>query len=155
MFETIAVLVVFFFLIVFGVSFYFVMQRSSYNKQVERNMQITAIDIAQKISDIPELDCVLSGIKIDNCIDWYKLVNLAEMLKDPAYANNYVPIFGFSEITLKMVYPERIGNMSFTIYKKVPDRWQGAYKNLIPMLVYEPVLNFYSLGTMEATVYVQ
>lgn len=56
MFETIAVLVVFFFLIVFGVSFYFVMQRSSYNKQVERNMQITAIDIAQKISDIPELD---------------------------------------------------------------------------------------------------
>ena len=38
MFETIAVLVIFFFLIVIGVSFYFVMQSSSYNRQVERKL---------------------------------------------------------------------------------------------------------------------
>jgi hypothetical protein len=153
MFETIAVLVVFFFLMIFGVSFYFVLQRSSFNKQVERNMQINAIDISQKISDIPELDCVLSGVKIENCIDFYKLQMFAELLKDPAYSNDYVPVFGFSNITVKVIYPGE--GSSVILYQKVPTTWRGAYKNIIPMLIFDPVSGFYYMGVMEATVYVQ
>ena len=154
MFETIAVLVVFFFLLIFGVSFYFVLQRSSYNKQVERNAQSNAIKISLQLSDIPELDCALTGVTIDNCIDTEKLGIMQQLLQDPETFQDYFPIFGYSSIniTTLAIGQER---QSFTLYANQPSTFRSAYKNFVPILLYDPVANAYTFGVLEAVIYVE
>jgi hypothetical protein len=151
MFETIAVLVVFFFLLVFGVSFYFVLQRSSLNRQIERNSQITSVEFTQKISDLPELDCALAGIEIDNCIDRIKLEKLMEALQDDMLALYYFNIFGYSRISLRTVYPEITET---ELYAREPESFASAYRNQIPLLIYDTLENDYAFSVLEVTTYV-
>ena len=152
MFETIAVLVIFFFLIVFGVSFYFVMQRSSYNRQVERNAQLVSVQLAQKISDIPELDCALAGIQIDNCVDKIKLEMFNEKLKEGLSRVNYFRVLGYSKIAINEVYPT---DKVHELYENEPQDYIGAYKNWLPVLLYDAVENTFSFAVMEITTYAQ
>ncbi len=151
MFETIAVLVVFFFLIVFGVSFYFVLQRTSYNRQVERNAQLISVQLSQKISDVPELDCVLAGIQIDNCIDKIKLEHFNEMLQEDVAKVTYFDILGYSKIYVRTVYPEFI---KYDLYDKEPETYSSAYRNQIPVLLYDAVSNKFDFAILEVTTYV-
>jgi hypothetical protein len=151
MFETIAVLVVFFFILVFGVSFYFVLQRSSYNRQVERNAQLLSVQISQKISDLPELDCALTGIQIDNCVDKVKLEKLDSALEDDAKQLVYFSVLGYSEIYLHTVYPEF---QKYDIYENEPGSYSSAYRNQIPVLLYDPVESKFEFAVLEVTTYV-
>lgn len=154
MFETIAVLVVFFFLLIFGVSFYFVLQRSSFNRQVERNAQSNAIKLSLQMSDIPELDCVLTGVTIDNCIDVQKLTIMRELLEQPEFAQDYFPLFGFSQINITTL---EIGQnpVSLGLYSRKPQKFTSAYKNFVPILLYNAAENTYTFAVMEATIYVE
>jgi len=151
MFETIAVLVVFFFILIFGVSFYFVIQRSSFNRQVERNSQLLSIQTTQKVSDLPELDCALAGIQIDNCVDKIKLDMLNEALQDDAKKLSYFKVLGYSEVTLRTVYPEF---KKYDIYKREPDGYASAYKNQIPVLLYDPIEKDFAFAVLEVTTFV-
>lgn len=151
MFETIAVLVIFFFLMVFGVSFYFVLQRSSYNRQVERNAQLISIQLSQKISDIPELDCALAGIQIDNCIDKIKLEKLNEELKQDEAKITYFDILGYSKIYVRTIYPEFI---KYDMYEREPDSYSISYRNQIPVLLYDAIKKEFAFAVLEVTTYV-
>jgi hypothetical protein len=151
MFETIAVLVVFFFLLVFGVSFYFVIQRSSYNRQVERNAQLLSVQLSQKISDIPELDCALAGIQIDNCIDKIKLETFRELMEDDLKMVSYFDTLGYSEIYVKEIYPEAERH---DIYRLDPPSFTSAYMNHIPVLLYDSIGKKFSFALLEVRTYI-
>jgi len=73
MFETIAVLIVFFFLIGFGMTFYFMIAKSGAKKEAERAQSLKVIQVLQKISHLPELDCIRVGVETENCFDLIKL----------------------------------------------------------------------------------
>ncbi len=150
MFETIAVLVVFFFLIVFGVSFYFVMQRSSYNRQVERNSQLISVEMTQKISDIPELDCALAGIQIDNCIDKIKLQSLSLVMNESLKKASYFELLGYSKIYVRTVYPEFA---KYDLYELEPENFISAYRNQIPVALYDPIERKFEFAVLEVTTY--
>ncbi len=154
MFETIAVLVVFFFILVFGVSFYFVLQRSSLSRQMERNAQLVSIQISQKISDLPELDCALAGIQIDNCVDKVKLEKLNQALEDDAKKLYYFNVLGYSEVVLNIIYTSYSAEEQYEIYERTPNSFFSAYKNQIPVLLYDPVENKFAFGALEVTTYV-
>lgn len=151
MFETLAVLIVFFFLLVFGISFYFVLQRGSYNRQVERNAQLISVELTQKISDIPELDCALAGIQIDNCIDMVKLQEFNAILQNSTAAVQYFDLLGYSKITAAEIYPEIL---QYELYDRQPDAFSTAYKNNVPMLLYNPISRKFSFGILEVMTYV-
>lgn len=150
MFETIAVLIVFFFLLVFGVSFYFVIQRTSYNRQVERNAQLVSIQLSQKISDVPELDCALAGIQIDNCIDKTKLNIFNKTLATNEGKLNYFDVLGYSQIYVRTVYPEF---KRYDLYELEPDSFTAAYRNHIPILLFDPIEKKYEFAVLEVTTY--
>ncbi len=154
MFETIAVLVVFFFILVFGVSFYFVLQRSSLSRQMERNAQLVSIQISQKISDLPELDCALAGIQIDNCVDKVKLEKLNQALEDDAVKLYYFNVLGYSEVVLNIIYSSYPAEEQYAIYNRTPNSFFSAYKNQIPVLLYDPVENKFAFSALEVTTYV-
>ncbi|MBN2112246.1 hypothetical protein JW707_04055, partial [Candidatus Woesearchaeota archaeon] len=151
MFETIAVLVVFFFLLVFGVSFYFVLQRSSYNRQVDRNAQLVSVQLSQKISDIPELDCALVGIQIENCIDMIKLDKFNEVLQTDDGQLAYFDVLGYSKIYARTIYPEF---KKYDLYDKEPEKFMAAYRNQIPLLLFDSINNKFSFAVLEVTTYV-
>ncbi len=154
MFETIAVLVVFFFLLVFGASFYFVLQKSSVQKEVERTIQLRSIQTTQKVSYLPELDCTQVGIQVENCFDAIKLEKFAGMLNDATTGEqtqlDYFDVFGYSTIVIRSIFPQQ---KEYLLYDKAIDDYLTMFKNNVPLTIYNPIRNSYSFGVLEVTFY--
>lgn len=154
MFETIAVLVVFFFLLIFGASFYFVLQKSSIQKAAQRSIQLNSIQVTQKVSYLPELDCTQIGIQVENCFDAIKLKRFSDILNDEETGEktrlDYFNVFGYSDIVVRSIFPVE---QNFTLYKKPLDDYTTMYKNNVPLTIYNPVTRRYSFGVLEVTFY--
>jgi len=142
MFESIAVLVVFMFLIVFGVSFYFTIQQSGLAKDQEKSFQLKSINIAQKVSHLPELDCVFIGVQQENCIDSIKLDKFKTILEGQQAKVDYFNLFGSSTVTLKKVYP----NVEEIVLYDRPDESAGSVVTQIPLIIHDPINDFPQTG---------
>ena len=84
MFETVAVLIVFFFLIAFGLMFYGMIKSKTMQSEKEDRLQSNAIELAQKVSFLSELDCSQTSIKKENCFDRYKIKAFSNILNESA-----------------------------------------------------------------------
>ena len=104
MFESIAVLIIFFILLVFGFIFYSKVVKHRALVDLEEKKQLESIEIAQRVSFLPELICT-SGEEIENygCIDWLKLKKAVEIMR--ANKEHYHDILGYTKITVKKIYP--------------------------------------------------
>jgi hypothetical protein len=154
MFETIAVLVVFFFLLIFGASFYFVLQKSSIEKEAIKTIQLRSIQTTQKVSYLPELDCTQVGIQVENCFDAIKLKKFSDMLNDEETGErirlDYFNVFGYSTVNVRSIFPVE---QEFLLYNKTMEDYTTMYKNNLPLTIFNPILNTYSFGVVEVTVY--
>jgi len=103
--ETIAILIVFFMLLVLGIFFYIGVQQATSQKSFERESDISAIEVVQKASNLPELQCSSGNDVEDNCIDIYKLAFLNQSISDPSSQEHYAGIFGLSKIEVKVLSP--------------------------------------------------
>lgn len=152
MFENIAVMIIFFFLLVFGASFYFTLQKASLEKEMERINQLAAVQQALRLTFLPELDCSFAGVQTENCFDRLKVEALAEL--KPATKIEYFNIFGYSNVTLKTTYPSGVPPKE--IYSRTVE---GSYtKTQVPVLICEggcdPLNLEYSFGILEVDSYV-
>ena len=154
MFETIAVLVVFFFLIVFGLAFYGMMSAKSFEREGERLLQLEAVNLAQKVSFLSELDCSQTAIQKENCFDKYKIEAFSSLLNSSLDAQEYYfYTFGFSSIKLRQIFPE---SKDYVIYDRPKQRWTSQLMTPIPIVIYdEPAgrLGKYSFGVLEVITY--
>ena len=149
MFETLAVLVVFFFFLIFGASFYFKIQENSLLREIERNEQLQAIQIAQKSLTMPELDCSFAGVQRENCVDLQKVERFADLLSINENAQiEYFKTFKQSKITITQVYPP---GQELVIYSRPETEESRAIQ--IPMLILDSKNNVYNFGYMEVRVY--
>jgi len=151
MFETVGVLVIFFFLLVSGGVFYFRIQESSLERELAKQAQLRSLEAAQRATFLPELDCSLVGIQRENCFDMFKLEVFTGILAQ--HVEEYFQMFGYSTVVVRQVYPERGFNM--TIYDYPLDEFKYAPKSLIPVLLYDPIGRSSSFAVMEVTTYVQ
>jgi len=105
--ETIAVLFIFFVLIVFGLIFYFKYQQYSLKEEQEQLVISNAIRTTSKVLFLPELQCSKGAAEPeDNCIDLMKVRHVAEVF-DRHLTDYYYPIFGYSKIVINQIYPEQ------------------------------------------------
>ncbi|MEM4282213.1 MAG: hypothetical protein QXU88_00560 [Candidatus Woesearchaeota archaeon] len=159
MFENIAVLVIFFFLLAFGTSFYFTLQKSSLQREMERIAQLGNIQQALRLTFLPELDCSFAAVQTENCFDRLKFDALADQLKPGSQRwLEYSAILGFTSIKLKTVYsslsppPEEK-----LLYERKLNA--TAIRTEIPVLICEngcdPLNQSYSFGILEVTSYVR
>jgi hypothetical protein len=151
MFETIGVLVIFFFLLVAGASFYFKMQESALEREVAKQAQLRSLQAAQRATYLPELDCSLVGVQRENCFDRVKLRVFPEVASQQA--EEYFWIFGYANITVRELYPEQ--GAPVPVYDYPLQEYKHAPKSLVPVLVYDPFSRAYSFAVMEVTTYVQ
>jgi hypothetical protein len=153
MFESLAVLVVFFFFLVFGASFYFKLQESSLKRQLEENTQLKVVQIAQKSLTLPELECSRIGVQRENCVDLLKVQQLKDLVdSNDAARLDYFRTFEYSKISVHVIYPPP--GDEIVIYDK-PDTEHKQQSRVVqlPVLIYLPQPNAYAFGYLEVIVY--
>ena len=166
MFETVGVLVVFFFLLATGSIFYFGAQKSALQKEKIKASEQYAFQIVLKSLYLPELDCSFLVTQKDNCVDRIKLNALAQLIAtDNKAKTDYYSEFGYATINVSEAYP---GNSTWTLYENVPTerkKIQGIEKEVptytaklttqSPILIYDAWQDSYAFGVIEVAVYVQ
>lgn len=111
MFETVAILIVFFILVSLGFIFYSSISRSMISQEAQERIELEGIQTAQRLTYLPEMKCTSSIAKeIGSCIDYYKIKSFADMNSNPDPMISprvyYYDILGFSTITVRTLYPE-------------------------------------------------
>lgn len=113
--ETIAVLFIFFVLILFGIVFYYQYQRVSISEKNQELIAVRAVDTTLKTLFLPELSCSRGEAETeDNCIDMMKL-RQANATFQRHLEEYYFQIFSYSSVAVYQVYPTP---MNFTLYDK-------------------------------------
>jgi len=148
MFETVAVLIVFFFLIGFGLTFYFMIAKSGAKKEAERAQSLKVIQVIQKIGTLPELDCIRVGVRTENCFDRVKLKALSTLLEDPAKMDEYYDVFGNTEIRVHVLFPQKEEHL---LYSNPLDG--GFETSIYPIMIFDPIKDAFSFGITEVLFY--
>jgi len=140
--ETIAVLIIFFFLLVMGVVFYVNVQKNKIYTNQEEFFAQDSIKISQLVSYLPELQCSSENIIKDNCYDLLKVTSASSTIQsNPMY---YYPFFKYSLITIEELYP---GNSSWVLYN-FSNNQTAIIPTQMPISLYDPTSKSYSFGVL-------
>ncbi|MBI4449343.1 hypothetical protein HY641_04945 [Candidatus Woesearchaeota archaeon] len=150
MFETVAVLVIFFFLIAFGLSFYFLVSKTQASKEYERTLQLRSITFTQKIATLPELDCVRVTVQVERCFDSLKTDAFRHILQNPGIKDDYFALFGYSNVTIQEIFPSV---HTYQLYDRALPNASASIPTTIPILLRNPHKNTYSFGVLRVTLY--
>ena len=117
--ETIAILFIFFVLILFGLIFYFKYQGISLKEQQEETLANRAMDTTLKALFLPELICSEGNAESeDNCFDLMKIEHAHQVFQDNLN-EYYFDMFSYANITVFQTYPTP---EKYVLYEKVkPD----------------------------------
>ena len=150
MMETLAVLLVFFVLIILGIVFYSKIMKGSIELQKEEGIQLNAIKVSQRASTLPELQCSEDNIVSDNCIDIIKLEIASKIIRENEIY--YYDRLLFSKIKLTQIYPD---NKEWLLYERPLDDFSNKIVTNIPISLLDPVNNRNSFGIMNVELFVK
>ena len=108
MFESMGVMIVFFFLLAFGMNFYFYVQESSLQKDMYKFSQMRAVQIAVTAQFMPELDCSYAGDITQKCIDEEKAKAISTITSDQnsKLKERLKTVFGYADINISIMNKE-------------------------------------------------
>ena len=113
--ETIAILFIFFILLLFGVIFYFRYQKIAFQEKQEELLGARAMESTLKTLFMPELICSRGEAEPeDNCFDVLKL-NATQETMQQYLDEYYFEIFSYATIAVQETYPE---NRTWVLYDK-------------------------------------
>ncbi len=149
--ETMGILIIFFFLVIFGFSFYTNIQKWTFEQQKRVNLELNIIKLYQRAKFMSEFQCSFKDISVDNCYDMYKLQAFEQLIdKEDGVKDYYINMFGTSQINIVEIYP---GNAKYYIYNNSIGSY--TYKEVvgIPISIYNATSKRYALGLLNITVY--
>ena len=146
--ETIAIIFIFMVIMVFGSLFYARVVRSGTVVKQEESLQQKAIEVAQKVSFLPEIQCSEGNIAIENCIDIFKVDSAADIMSKNRIF--YYDNFGFSSITIVKIFPD---DDSWLIYENAPEKYTDQKTTFVPISLFEPRTKDFSFGYIKVEVY--
>ncbi len=104
--ETIAVLFIFFVLVLFGIIFYARYQQIALKERSEELIASRAMDTSLKSLFLPELICSKGEAEPeDNCFDLMKLRHSQEVFQNHR-TEYYFNLFSYAKITVREIYPD-------------------------------------------------
>ncbi|MBL7055544.1 hypothetical protein ISS07_01385 [Candidatus Woesearchaeota archaeon] len=152
MMETIAVLFIFFILVVLGIVFYGNVIKGNVEAQKEESIQLNAIEVAQRVSSLPELQCSEDNIVRDNCIDLLKLIAAANVINLPENEIYYYDRLLFSKVSINELYPS---DREWVLYDRVLEDFSNKILTFIPISLLDPIENKNSFGMMTVELYLK
>jgi len=148
MFETIAVIIVFFFLLAVGFVFYANMQRSSIESKLKEEQDTRAMKIAKTAINLPELQCNGKTYCFDVLkIDAFETYSNADQQTRTAYFD----MFRNSVIKIKQVYPPVPPDQYISIYSRPKGNSKQSIR--IPVTISQPVAGTTTFGILVVDVY--
>ena len=141
--ETIAVLFVFFILIIIGFIFYVKVIKSNIELEKEELSQLKSIGIAQRFMFLPEVQCSEDNIIIDNCIDILKLDSAQSLMKENELY--YYDLLEFSDISLLQIYPNEA---KWNLYSRKTDDFKSKFVTNVPISLYDPSTRKHGFGIL-------
>ena len=132
--ETIAVLFVFFILIVIGFIFYVKVIKGNIEVEQEELSQLKSVGIAQRVMFMPEIQCSDYNIISDNCVDVFKLNIAQSAIKENELY--YYDLLEFSNITITQIYPDEA---KWGIYSRKTEDARSKFVTNVPISLYDPV----------------
>ncbi len=146
--ESIAVMIVFFIILMFGLTFYFNVQKTLILREKAKLNSLKALQVAQKASYMPEFQCSVKGVKYSDCFDINKVQAFYKKVNSSTDYLGYDYELGTSIVRLYEVYP---GNATFTVYEYYVNQTKvGDVKSSrIPVLLYNYSSQLFSLGIMQ------
>lgn len=141
--ETIAVLFVFFILVIIGFIFYVKVIKGNIELESEELSQLKSVAIAQRAMSLPELQCSEDNIVIDNCIDILKLDSSQALMRDNEIY--YYDMLEFSEISIAQIYPSET---KWNVYSRKTDVFKSKFVTNSPIAVYDPVARKHGFGIL-------
>ena len=151
LFETIAILTVFFFLLVFGLSFYASVQQKSFAQEQKKNTELAAVKLAQKAASMAELQCSTKNIPVDNCFDVLKINSFNKLLgEEVGLSDFYFDIFGFSDIKIQMIFPN---NAEYVVYSNPAKEFDTKLQTRIPISIYNATSRRFGFGLLMIDAY--
>ena len=149
MFETMAVLIVFFILLGLGLIFYTKVVQSNLESDAAEASQGMSISVAQKVMFLPEIECSEDNVPKENCIDTEKLKAAAPLLMDNKNLN-YFDLFGFSLIKIEEIYPDNHGFGNLYERNDAPD-YKNSFVTKVPVTLYDPINKLNKFGMITIT----
>jgi len=106
--ESIGAIIIVTMLIFFGIIFYTKLQRQGISQTAQTSQALSAIELSQRVAQLPELACSSASVTDSSCIDLHKALAFAQVLNkdppDPQMRLYYSYLFGYARIELLPVY---------------------------------------------------
>ncbi len=148
MMETVAVLIIFFILVAFGLIFYGNMMKGKLDITKLEQSELRAVELSEKVSSLPELQCSEDNIIETNCIDLLKLEAAGPIMQNNRLT--YFEVLGFSEVTIQEIFP--LAN-TYTVYSNIPADYKEKLPSFVPVSLKNPIGKQYGFGLMTITLY--
>ncbi len=111
--ESVAVMFIFFVLVLFGIMFYYKYSQIAMVEKEERLVDERAIDMTLRTLFLPELMCTRGKAEPeDNCVDMMKVRHVNNTFQ---YFDYYFNLFGYAKIVVYETYP---GNNNWVLYDR-------------------------------------
>jgi len=161
--ETILVVFIFIILIMFGLVFFYRVQLASINDDFNQFQNNKIIVDFLTLGDLPEFSCSKLGIR-ESCIDTVKLNSFMALNNSKKYRDYYFDMFGYKNITIYQIYPERNTKICspsnfeecgvWNIYVNKPLKQNGAkIVRSTPVSLYLPDKDQYAIGLLVVEAY--
>lgn len=148
--ENIAILFIFILLAVFGMVFFFKVQSAGMKIKQQENVELSAIQVAQKVSFLPEVRCSSENVPVPDCYDALKMRYIQDVIKDDE--SYYYNIFKFSTIWVDEIFPE---TKTWLLYNHTGNK-SSRLVTQIPISIYDPLtssLGSYYFGVLHVGVW--
>lgn len=145
-FETVSVLFVSFILLGMGMIFYGNQNQKSVEREIEKNVELRALNIAEQIQSMPELQCSTSNIITERCFEKVKLEKLNELQPKP----DYFSAFGFSEAYVDEIYP---ATQQWKIHENKKDNFKSKITIQIPVTITDTAAKQNKFGILTVGAY--
>jgi len=150
MLTTIAVLVVFFIILMFGFIFYTQIERIGLEKsQIEAEAR-RSIAVAQVVSNLPELQCSIGAVEKGVCFDLYKIKAFKAV--SPGYYLHYYNMFGYATIDVKLINLTGGTDVTHSLYNNTGNK-RSFTAGHIPISIYDATNKEFSFGVVEVNSY--
>ena len=150
--ESVAVLFIFFVLIIMGIVFWSRYSQTSIKSQQETDILSRAIAVSQTVTFMPELQCSTLEVIKFSCFDLYKINAMKNLMSDQNASQHYFDDFGFTNITVYSIYPTR---SEWNIYDFTGGNVSGFVTTQVPVAIYDPISMKFAFGYVNVAAYVR
>ncbi|MBT7903483.1 hypothetical protein HN587_06490 [Candidatus Woesearchaeota archaeon] len=144
--ETMAILFIFFILLAVGAMIYMNMQRTTFQREMAERFELQAVELAQTISFLPEIQCTEKNVVEPGCFDLFKIIALENVSKDPKNSAFYSRQLGTSLILIKQIYPF---SAQWIVFNNTPEKFSDSSVFQIPISIFDASQDASTFGVLE------